>query len=180
MIPSALAFQKRQGGQTEALDSGPHSRVYTVTGTQAEMAHWLQIGTAAKATGLSIDTIRFYQKSGLLKPPARTSAGYRVFTDDEIDDLQFIAKAQDLGFSLAEIKELVLLRIQKARACPGVRSIIERKLVNVREKIAALGQLEGELARALRSCNRALKARNALDGCPVIDQIAKATKRRKP
>jgi DNA-binding transcriptional MerR regulator len=143
------------------------------------MVHRLQIGTAAKASGLSIDTIRFYQKSGLLKPPARTSAGYRVFTDDEIDDLQFIAKAQDLGFSLAEIKELVLLRSETARACPEVRSIIERKLGNVREKLAALGQLEGELARALRSCDHALKARTAQSGCPVIDQIAKTTKRRK-
>ena len=137
----------------------------------------LHIGTAAKATGLSIDTIRFYQKSGLLKPPCRTSAGYRVFTDAEIDELQFIAKAQDLGFSLAEIKELVLLR--NGKACPEVRGLIERKLGSVREKIAALKQLETDLARARRKCDRALKASTA-HGCPVIDQIAKSTKSPKP
>ena len=139
----------------------------------------LHIGTAAKATGLSIDTIRFYQKSGLLKPPRRTSAGYRVFTDAEIDELQFIAKAQDLGFSLAEIKELVLLRGGNGKACPEVRGLIERKLGSVREKIAALKQLETDLARARRKCDRALKASTA-HGCPVIDQIAKSSKRPKP
>jgi DNA-binding transcriptional MerR regulator len=61
------------------------------------MGQALHIGTAAKQTGLSIDTIRFYQKSGLLKPPARTAGGYRVFSKTEIAELQFIARAQDLG-----------------------------------------------------------------------------------
>src|SRR5829696_9197496 len=101
------------------------------------MGQGLQIGTAAKATGLTVDTIRFYQKSGLLKAPRRTSSGYRLFSNAEIEDLHFIAKAQDLGFSLAEIRELVLLRGEKARACPEVRSLIERKLASVREKIVA-------------------------------------------
>jgi DNA-binding transcriptional MerR regulator len=143
------------------------------------MGQVLQIGTAAKATGLTVDTIRFYQKSGLLKAPRRTSSGYRVFTEAELDELHFIAKAQDLGFSLAEIKELVLLRGQRDRACPEVRSLIERKLGSVREKIAALKELELDLARAQRTCARALSTRTAEAGCPVIDQIAHATKKRK-
>jgi MerR family mercuric resistance operon transcriptional regulator len=137
------------------------------------MAQALHIGTASKQTGLSIDAIRFYQKSGLLKPPARTAGGYRVFTKTEIAQLDFIAGAQDLGFSLAEIKELVSLRNENGRACPEVRSHIHRKLGNVREKIAALKQLESELARCLRMCDRALKRRTAVErGCPVIDEFA--------
>ena len=143
------------------------------------MGQGLQIGTAAKATGLTVDTIRFYQKSGLLKAPRRTSSGYRVFTEMEPDELHFIAKAQDLGFSLAEIKELVLLRSQKGRTCPEVRGLIERKLAAVREKISALKELESDLARAQRTCDRALTTRTAETGCPVIDQIAHATRRRK-
>ena len=74
------------------------------------MGQALHIGTAAKQTGLSIDTIRFYQKSGLLKPPARSAGGYRVFSETEIAELQFIARAQDLGFSLAEIKRAAVLK----------------------------------------------------------------------
>src|SRR5215472_9351663 len=121
------------------------------------MSRALQIGSAAKQTGLSIDTIRFYQKSGLLKAPARTAGGYRVFSETEIAELQFIARAEDLGFSLAEIKELLSLRNENGRACPEVRGVIHRKLQNVRQKIFALKQLESELARGLPSCDRALK-----------------------
>ena len=142
------------------------------------MGRALQIGTAAKVTGLSIDAIRFYQKSGLLKPPARSAAGYRLFTDVEIADLQFIAKAQDLGFSLAEIKELVSLRNENGRVCPEVRALIRRKLQNVRQKIAVLQEMESELARGLRACDRALKGRTAAQSaCPMIEEIA--TGRRK-
>ena len=145
------------------------------------MAQALHIGTAAKQTGLSIDAIRFYQKSGLLKPPARTAGGYRVFTKTEIAELEFIARAQDLGFSLAEIKELVSLRNENGRACPEVRSLIHRKLQTVREKIATLKQLESELARGLRLCDRALKRTTVVEcGCPVIEEIATGGRKRIP
>jgi MerR family mercuric resistance operon transcriptional regulator len=145
------------------------------------MGRALQIGSAAKVTGLSIDAIRFYQKSGLLRAPARTAGGYRVFTETEIAELQFIARAQDLGFSLAEIKELASLRNENGRACPEVRGLIHRKLRNVKEKIAALRQLESELARGLRSCDRALKDHTMAErGCPVMAEIARGRMRRKP
>jgi len=124
------------------------------------MGRGLQIGLAAKATGLSIDAIRFYQKSGLLRPPARTTGGYRVFTETEIVNLQFIVKAPNLGFSLAEIRDLLSLRNENDPACPEVRGLIHRKLQNVREMTASLKQLESELARGLRSCDRALKTQH--------------------
>jgi MerR family mercuric resistance operon transcriptional regulator len=136
------------------------------------MAQALHIGTAAKQTGLSVDAIRFYQKSGLLKPPARTAGGYRVFTKTEMAQLDFIARAQNLGFSLAEIKELISLWNENGRACPEVRGLIHHKLRGVREKIAALKQIEAELARSLRMCDRALNGRTAERACPVIDEIA--------
>ena len=143
------------------------------------MGRAVQIGTAAKTTGLSIDTIRYYQKAGLLKPPARTSAGYRVFTETEISDLQFIARAQNLGFSLAEIKELVSLRNGSGPICPEVRELIQRKLLSVREKIHALQGMETELERARRSCDRALRNRDVVQrSCPVIERIATGKGRR--
>lgn len=145
------------------------------------MGRVFQIGTAAKTTGLSVDAIRFYQKSGLLKPSARTAAGYRLFTDAEIVELQFIARAQDLGFSLAEIKELLLFRNENGRACPEVRNLIRHKLQDIREKIAALTELESELSRAMRSCDRVLKAHTSVQsGCPVIERISAGKMRRRP
>ena len=144
------------------------------------MGRVLQIGTASRRTGLSIDGIRFYQKSGLLKPPARTTAGYRMFTEAEIAELQFIARAQDLGFSLAEIKELVSLRNEDGRSCPEFPSLIRRRLQNVSEQIASLTELESELSRAKRPCDRALRAHAAMPGsCPVIERIAAGKTRRK-
>jgi len=103
-----------------------------------------------------------------------------VFTEAEIAELQFIARAQDLGFSLAEIKELVSLRNEDGRSCPEVRSLIRRKLRSVREKIVVLTELENELSRAMRACDRALRADTSVPrGCPIIERIAGGKTRRK-
>jgi len=143
------------------------------------MPQILQIGQAAKATGLSIDTIRFYQKRGLVRPPARTAGGFRVFNSTDLEELQFIARAQELGFSLAEIKDLILVQQENGRGCPEVRALLRRKLAAVRGKISALRQIEIELDRALRRCDRALKASANVPVCPVIDQIQRASKKRR-
>jgi len=134
------------------------------------MSTGLQIGKVAKATGLTVDTIRFYQRIGLVKAPTRTSSGYRVFCAPDVEDLQFIGKAQQLGFSLTEIRDLLLLRRNSAHACPEVRDLIRRKLTNVEEKIAALQQVHSELTRALRKCNGVLQT-HAADCCPVLAQL---------
>ncbi len=141
------------------------------------MANGLQIGQAAKATGLTVDTIRFYQRIGLFKAPARTSGGYRVFTDNEIEDLQFIGKAQELGFSLSEIRELTLLRQNAAHACPEVHGLIRRKLANIKQKIAALQHVQADLTRSLRMCDRALKSHTADDRCPILAELQKGNRK---
>ena len=84
------------------------------------MAQGIQIGKVAEQTGLSIDTIRFYQKIGLVKQPARSEGGFRLFSEMEIRDLVFIQKAQELGFSLTEIKQLSVLNQQHDHACSKV------------------------------------------------------------
>ena len=135
------------------------------------MPNSLQIGKTAEATGLTVDTIRFYQRIGLVRTSARTSGGYRVFSAPDIEDLQFIRRAQELGFSLTEIKDLLLLRRNTAHACPEVRDLIRRKLTSVEEKIAVLKQVHSELTLAQRKCNRALRAHAADDHCPVLAQL---------
>jgi len=142
------------------------------------MANGFQIGKVAKATGLTVDTIRFYQRIGLVKAPTRTSSGYRVFCEPDVEDLQFIGKAQQLGFSLTEIKDLLLLRRNTAHACPEVRDLIRLKLRNVQEKIAALQQVHCELNRALRKCNRVFQKHAADDCCPVLAELERTKARR--
>ena len=84
----------------------------------------LQIGRVAQKTGLSVDAIRFYEKSGLLPRPARTQGGYRLYEEREIADLEFIQKAQQLGFSLNEIRELFSIQRHPHEVCEHVRDLI--------------------------------------------------------
>jgi len=135
------------------------------------MSNGFQIGEVAKATGLTVDTIRYYQKIGLVQAPARTSGGYRVFCAPDIEDLLFIGNAQELGFSLTEIRGLLLVRRNSAHACPEVRDLIRHKLTDVEKKVAALQHVHSELTGALRKCNRVLQTHAADDGCPVLAQL---------
>jgi DNA-binding transcriptional MerR regulator len=137
------------------------------------MAETVHIGRAASLTGLSVDTIRFYQKLGLLKDHGRSSGGYRLFNEEQVHDLSFVRHAQDLGFSLNEVKELLALR-QRHHACSEVQSMLTRKLADVREKIKGLARLEKEIRVALRNCNRELRLKRAIkheDCCPLLSKL---------
>jgi DNA-binding transcriptional MerR regulator len=132
----------------------------------------LQIGQVARKTGLSIDAIRFYEKEGLLPPPSRTESGYRLYREREVADLEFIQKAQQLGFSLNEIRELFSIQRHPEEVCVHVRDLIGQKLSVVREKIAELQRLEADLRGALRQCRKALRQPKHRDSCPVLEAIA--------
>lgn len=138
----------------------------------------LHIGKVAKATGLSVDAIRFYQRIGLMRSPPRTDGGYRIFADSDIEELQFIAKAQQLGFSLSEVKDLVSLHRRATRACPEVRDLIDRKLREVQKKIDHLQSFEAQLLEALRKCNRSVNNQPAKDAaCPVLNDLEEKAKK---
>jgi DNA-binding transcriptional MerR regulator len=140
----------------------------------------LQIGQVAQKTGLSVDAIRFYEKSGLLPRPARTQGGYRLYQEREVADLEFIQKAQQLGFSLNEIRELFSIQRHPHEVCIHVRDLIAQKLGVVRAKIAELQRLETELAGALRQCRTALQEPSKhQDSCPVLEEITKPRPQRK-
>lgn len=141
----------------------------------------LQIGQVAQKTGLSVDAIRFYEKSGLLARPMRTQGGYRLYQAREIADLEFIQKAQRLGFSLDEIRELFSIQRHPHEVCIHVRDLIAQKLAIVRIKIAELQNMETQLARALRQCRTAVRRppSNHQDSCPVLEAISKPQPRRK-
>jgi DNA-binding transcriptional MerR regulator len=140
----------------------------------------LQIGQVAKKTGLTVDAIRFYEKSGLLPCPARTEGGYRLYREREVADLEFIQRAQQLGFSLNEIRELFSIQRHPNEACAHVRDLIDAKLEVVRAKIADLQTLESDLEGALRQCRTALgKPSKQRDCCPVLKEISMARPQRR-
>jgi DNA-binding transcriptional MerR regulator len=140
----------------------------------------LRIGQVAQKTGLSVDAIRFYEKSGLLPRPARTQGGYRLYQDREVTDLEFIQKAQQLGFSLNEIRELFSIQRNPHGVCVHVRDLIAQKLTVVQAKITELRKLEMELTAAMRQCRTALRLRsNHRDCCPVLEAISKPQPKRK-
>jgi DNA-binding transcriptional MerR regulator len=97
-----------------------------------------KIGQVAQQTGLSIDTIRFYEKQGLLKRSPRTEGGFRLFGISDIETLKFVRKAQELGFSLQEIRELLILRADHVPACAHVKEFLDQKLTSVDQKITEL------------------------------------------
>jgi len=133
----------------------------------------VHIGKASRLAGISVDTIRFYQKLGLIKGTSRSTGGYRLFNREQIRDLKFVRHAQELGFSLTEIRELLALR-QKHHACSEVQSMLKHKLAGVREKIKSLAGLERELAGALRNCNRELRLKRDIkhkDSCPLLTRL---------
>jgi DNA-binding transcriptional MerR regulator len=137
------------------------------------MAETVHIGQAAKIAGVSVDTIRFYQRLGLIEGAARSAGGYRLFDGEQINHLKFVRHAQELGFSLNEIKELLALR-QKDHACSDVQSMLKRKLTDVHEKIKSLVCLEAELRAAMRNCNRDLRLKPEVkhgDSCPLLERL---------
>jgi len=149
-----------------ALDITPGFILLNMTGT-------VHIGGAAKLAGVSVDTIRFYQELGLIKSVRRSASGYRLFDGEQIRDLTFVRHAQELVFSLAEVKELLALR-QKHHVCSEVQSMLKRKVEDVQEKIHSLSRLEAELSDALRNCNRELRMKREIkheDCCPLLTKL---------
>ncbi len=138
-------------------------------------AQHLQIGQVARKTGLSVDAIRFYEKTGLLPRPDRSAGGYRLYDGREVADLEFIRKAQQLGFSLKEIRDLISIQREPRDACAQVQDLIAQKLAVVRGKIQELKTIEAGLAEALERCRKAVRQGDTYgQSCPALQEIAMA------
>jgi DNA-binding transcriptional MerR regulator len=140
------------------------------------MGALLQIGDVANVTGLTVDTIRFYEKERLLKAATRSSSGFRLFSHADLADLTFIRNAQELGFTLHEIRELVELKNTRHPDCAQVQSMLQEKVASVRAKITALRKLERELNHAMIRCQANLhKAANGhVKDCPALNDISRS------
>lgn len=127
----------------------------------------LTIGKLASAAGVNAQTIRYYERSGLLRAPKRSPSGYREFGDDELRKLLFIRRAQNVGFSLTEIRELLGLRIHDARSCVAVSRRVDAKIEVTEQKIRELQRLHKSLTRLRASC----AARERSADCPVLEAL---------
>jgi len=127
----------------------------------------LTIGALARAAGVGVETVRFYERKGLLARPPRTPSGYRQFASDAVARLSFIRRAQGLGFTLDEIQELLELRIDEVAACHTVEARARDKLVSVEAKLRELRRMR----RVLRTLVSACEAREPTSECPILEEL---------
>ena len=127
----------------------------------------LTIGRLATSAGVGRETIRYYERRGLLASPPRSAAGYRHYPPDAVARLRFIRRAQELGFTLAEITELLSLRVDDVSACSAVEARAREKLANVEDKIGDLRRIGDALTRLVERCD----AREPTSDCPILEEL---------
>lgn len=126
----------------------------------------MKIGGLAKLTGVKAETIRFYEREGILPPPARTQGNYRDYGNAHAERLSFIRSARDLGFSMAQVRELLALADDASRSCAAVDDLATAHLQEVERKIARLSSLRDELARMLATCRQ-----GEIADCRIIEVL---------
>jgi MerR family copper efflux transcriptional regulator len=127
----------------------------------------MTVGAAAKRAGVKIDTIRYYERRGLLPKPSRTDGGYRVLTEAAVRRLRFIKQAQALGFTLNEIKQLLALRVTPGATCADVRHRAEAKAADIEKKIASLRAMKRALEQLVSACS----IDGPASGCSFLENL---------
>lgn len=130
------------------------------------------IGRLAGEAGIGVETIRFYEKEGLIEAPARLRSGYRHYSRSVVERVLFIRQAKELGFSLAEIKELLSIRVSPKKTCTDVRAIARTKIADVDVKIAALKRIRNALAKLADQC----QGGGPVSDCPILEALRKPKK----
>ena len=127
------------------------------------------IGQVAKQSGISVETIRYYEKEGLLKEPERKESGYRQYKQEAIARLSFIQQAKELGFSLKEIGELLSIRSDENNVCNEVKQLAQEKLDNIESKLKLLQRMRKSLKKLVADC----PGQAPLNECPILDALEK-------
>lgn len=125
----------------------------------------LTVGRLAREAGVHVETIRYYQRRGLLAEPKRPAGGVRHYGEDAIARLGFIRRAQEVGFTLEEVKEL--LKLGEAPSCRGARTLAAKKLEMVESRLRDLERMRGALADLIGQCDAGGERR-----CPIIESFA--------
>jgi MerR family copper efflux transcriptional regulator len=125
----------------------------------------LTIGDVAKEAKVNIETLRYYERRGLLASPARSTSNYRLYTEDTVRRVRFIKGAQELGFSLKEILELLSLRAEPETSCEDIRELAEAKITDIEAKIALLQAMKRALVKLVTECSGS----GPTTECPILE-----------
>ena len=130
------------------------------------MKTW-SIGEVARRAGVGVETVRFYERQGLLEAPQRRASGYRQYDGDAVAVLRFIRRAKELGFTLKEIKALLSLRLDASATRAEVRQQARAKVADIEARIADLQRMRDVLQTLIRKCH----GNGATNGCPILDAL---------
>jgi Hg(II)-responsive transcriptional regulator len=128
----------------------------------------LRTGEVARLAGVNVETLRFYERQGILPQPPRRASGYREYPPDTVDVVRFIKRAQEVGFSLREVRELLDLRQGSRRAPAKVRRLVKSKLADIEHKLRDLEAMRGALNELLCACEE----QGGATSCPIIESLS--------
>ena len=126
------------------------------------------IGKMARLAGVSADTLRYYEKESLITPASKTAAGYRLYDDETMQRIRFIKQAQQCGFTLSDIKELLTLRSADRACCADVRSLAIEKKLRIEHKLKSLQAMSRALDELIQSCGGGEKP---VDACAILGAL---------
>ena len=127
----------------------------------------LKTGELAKQAGVNVETLRFYERKGLVPKPPQAASGYREYPTESVRRIRFIKRSQELGFSLREIRELLALTVRPGVTCAEIKEKAEGKAAEVRQKIADLKAIEKALGKLTRACS----GRGPISECPILENL---------
>lgn len=133
----------------------------------------MKIGEVTERLDISIDTVRYYEKIGLLKDVGRSAAGQREFTDGHLATLRFIKSAQKMGFSLDDIGNLLTFRANPKQSKPKIRALVMDKLEELNKQLIELQNLKDELTALTLACHATDASEPTRDDCPILDSFDK-------
>lgn len=127
----------------------------------------MRIGEVAARADVNVQTLRYYERRGLLGAPQRRPSGYREYSPETIRVIRFVKRAQNLGFTLAEVEELLRLRTDRRASCAEVRAAATAKMADIDQKLRQLGAIKGALQTLIDSCTRGGSTRT----CPILEVL---------
>ena len=125
------------------------------------------IGSVARQAGVGVETIRFYEREGLISAPPRSASGYRQYPQDAVERIRFIQRAKELGFSLAEVRSLLDLRVRSDAECQDVRVRADKKIADIDAKIRDLRGMRRVLSELTQACS----AGKTTGECPILESL---------
>lgn len=127
----------------------------------------LTIGRAAERAGVKVDTLLYYERQGVIAEPERNGSNYRIYAEDTVRRVRFVKRAQELGFSLTEVKDLLELRVSGGASCGDVRDQALAKVSELDEKIRSLRAMRRALTKLAKACS----GQGPVDECPILDAL---------